>query len=85
MEVEDSSCLYFVIFCVSCPRRVPAEQGQLAKWLVDNSCADRVFFCNSGAEANEAAIKVRGACSTIFFDVFDWFFSSTVFAVPVLA
>lgn len=34
------------------------EQGQLAQWLVDNSCADRVFFCNSGAEANEAAIKL---------------------------
>lgn len=34
------------------------EQGQLAKWLVDNSCADRVFFCNSGAEAVEASIKV---------------------------
>lgn len=36
----------------------PVEQGQLAKWLVDNSCADRVFFCNSGAEAVEASIKV---------------------------
>lgn len=35
------------------------EQGQLAKWLVENSCADRVFFCNSGGEANEAAIKVN--------------------------
>ncbi|CAB1114234.1 unnamed protein product [Ectocarpus sp. CCAP 1310/34] len=34
------------------------EQGQLAKWLVDNSCTDRVFFCNSGAEANEAGIKL---------------------------
>lgn len=34
------------------------EQGELAKWIVDNSCADRVFFCNSGAEANEAAIKL---------------------------
>ncbi len=34
------------------------EQGQLAQWIVDNSCADRVFFCNSGAEANEAAIKL---------------------------
>ncbi len=34
------------------------EQGELAKWLVDHSCADRVFFCNSGAEANEAAIKL---------------------------
>ena len=34
------------------------EQEQLARWLVDNSCADSVFFCNSGAEANEAAIKM---------------------------
>lgn len=33
-------------------------QGELAKWLVANSCADRVFFCNSGAEANEGAIKL---------------------------
>ena len=34
------------------------EQGELAKWLVDHSCADRAFFCNSGAEANEGAIKL---------------------------
>ncbi|BAY25082.1 acetylornithine and succinylornithine aminotransferase [Calothrix sp. NIES-2100] len=34
------------------------EQGELAKWLIQHSCADRVFFCNSGAEANEAAIKL---------------------------
>lgn len=33
-------------------------QGQLAQWLVDHSCADRAFFCNSGAEANEGAIKL---------------------------
>lgn len=33
-------------------------QGELAKWLVEHSCADRAFFCNSGAEANEAAIKL---------------------------
>ncbi len=33
-------------------------QGELAKWLVQNSCADKAFFCNSGAEANEAAIKL---------------------------
>ena len=37
--------------------RIP-EQEELAKWLVSNSCADSVFFCNSGAEANEAAIKL---------------------------
>jgi acetylornithine/succinyldiaminopimelate/putrescine aminotransferase len=30
----------------------------LAKLLVEHSFADRVFFCNSGAEANEAAFKI---------------------------
>ncbi len=30
---------------------------QLAKKLVESSFADKVYFCNSGAEANEAAIK----------------------------
>ncbi|MBE3587063.1 MAG: acetylornithine transaminase [Thermoanaerobacteraceae bacterium] len=33
-------------------------QARLARLLVENSCGDRVFFCNSGAEANEAAIKL---------------------------
>ncbi|MGI5875599.1 MAG: aspartate aminotransferase family protein [Dethiobacteria bacterium] len=33
-------------------------QVKLAKCLVENSQADKVFFCNSGAEANEAAIKL---------------------------
>lgn len=33
-------------------------QVQLAQMLVDHSFADKVFFCNSGAEANEAAIKL---------------------------
>ena len=33
-------------------------QVELASWLTKNSFADRVFFCNSGAEANEAAIKL---------------------------
>ncbi len=33
-------------------------QVELASMLVENSFADRVFFCNSGAEANEAAIKL---------------------------
>ncbi|KAF4346234.1 hypothetical protein G4B88_026810 [Cannabis sativa] len=32
-------------------------QVELAKRLVDSSFADRVFFSNSGTEANEAAIK----------------------------
>lgn len=33
-------------------------QIKLAKLLVENSFADKVFFCNSGAEAIEAAIKL---------------------------
>jgi acetylornithine aminotransferase len=33
-------------------------QADVAALLVENSFADRVFFCNSGAEANEAAIKL---------------------------
>ena len=37
--------------------RIP-EQEQLAAGIVARSCFDRVFFCNSGAEANEAAIKL---------------------------
>ena len=34
------------------------NQGELARNLVERSFADRAFFCNSGAEANEAAIKL---------------------------
>jgi acetylornithine/N-succinyldiaminopimelate aminotransferase len=33
-------------------------QVELAQWLVEHSAGDRAFFCNSGAEANEAAIKL---------------------------
>lgn len=33
-------------------------QIKLARLLVEHSFADKVFFCNSGAEANEAAIKL---------------------------
>ncbi|MDR3120641.1 MAG: aspartate aminotransferase family protein, partial [Clostridiales bacterium] len=33
-------------------------QARLARALVEISCADKVFFTNSGAEANEAALKL---------------------------
>ena len=55
-------------------------QVELAKRLVEQSFADKVFFCNSGTEANEAAIKfarkwarVKGAASA----------AATSAAVPV--
>ena len=34
------------------------EQGRLARLVSERSFGGRCFFCNSGAEANEAAIKV---------------------------
>ncbi len=34
------------------------EQEELSKYLTRQSCAESVFFCNSGAEANESAIKL---------------------------
>ncbi len=34
------------------------QQAHLAEKICKNSCADKVFFANSGAEANEGAIKL---------------------------
>jgi len=57
------------------------QQAQLANWLCENSIADKAFFCNSGAEANEAAIKLarrhasnRGITVSLFVCSFvgDW-------------
>lgn len=57
--------------------RIP-QQEQAAEWLTNHTCADAVFFCNSGAEANEAAIKLArryhakvansGRCEIITFE-----------------
>jgi acetylornithine/N-succinyldiaminopimelate aminotransferase len=38
---------------------------KLAKALVENSCFDQVFFANSGAEANEGAIKLTRKYGTL--------------------
>jgi len=35
-----------------------AVEGELASLLVEHSFAERAFLCNSGAEANEAAMKL---------------------------
>ena len=40
-----------------------APQTELAELLVANSFADKVFMCNSGAEANEAALKLARIAS----------------------
>ncbi|HQJ08201.1 MAG TPA: aspartate aminotransferase family protein [Deltaproteobacteria bacterium] len=45
--------------------RIP-KQEVLARMISENSFPAQVFFCNSGAEANEGAIKlVRRYCNTI--------------------
>ncbi len=46
-EVIHTSNLYYI-----------KPQAELAKLLIENSDMDQCFFCNSGAEANEAAIKI---------------------------
>ncbi|MFC1993947.1 aspartate aminotransferase family protein [Chloroflexota bacterium] len=33
-------------------------QLKLAQLLIENSCLDKAFFCNSGSEANEGAVKL---------------------------
>ncbi len=38
-------------------------QTELAELLIENSFADQVFLANSGAEANEAAIKLARICA----------------------
>lgn len=49
------------------------SQINLAAMLCDNSFADRTFFCNSGAEANEAAIKTARRYSKMTFNTDDRF------------
>ncbi|NJD37501.1 MAG: acetylornithine transaminase [Geobacter sp.] len=44
------------------------QQIELAELLCSHSFADKAFFCNSGAEANEAAIKLARKYSRETFD-----------------
>jgi predicted acetylornithine/succinylornithine family transaminase len=43
------------------------KQIELAKLLVNHSFADKVFFCNSGAEANEGALKLARKYAKLHF------------------
>lgn len=43
-------------------------QIKLAQVLVEHSCLDRVFFCNSGAEANEGAMKLARRYGKLYLD-----------------
>jgi len=64
------------------------QQAALAKWLVENSCAEKVFFCNSGAESNEGAIKLarrhasnRGITDPVIITAHDSFHGRTLAAI----
>lgn len=46
-KINHSSNLYYI-----------KEQGEAAQLMCEVSGLDKVFFCNSGAEANEAALKL---------------------------
>jgi len=43
-------------------------QIRLAELLVQNSCLDKVFFGNSGAEANEGAVKLARRYGKLYLD-----------------
>ncbi len=53
------------------PHSYPAPQVKLAKRLVESSFADRVFYANTGTEANEAAIKFARKYAKVKGEVLD--------------
>lgn len=68
------------------------QQAKLAAWLSANSVADKVFFCNSGAEANEGAIKLarrhasnRGITDPIIITAEQSFHGRTLAAISATA
>jgi acetylornithine/succinyldiaminopimelate/putrescine aminotransferase len=62
---------------------------ELAEWIRDTSMGGRVFFCNSGAEASEAAIKLArkrgGPGRTEFVTVEEGFHGRTMGALALTA
>jgi predicted acetylornithine/succinylornithine family transaminase len=60
---------------------------ELAEWIRDTSMGGRVFFCNSGAEASEAAIKLArkhgGPDRTEFVSLVDGFHGRTMGALAL--
>lgn len=70
---------------------IPA-QAALANWLCTNSIGAKAFFCNSGAEANEAAIKLarrhasnRGITKPIIITAHQSFHGRTLAALTATA
>jgi acetylornithine/N-succinyldiaminopimelate aminotransferase len=57
-EIVDALTEQAKLLLTPSPAFYNAPSLKLAKALVDRSCFDQVFFTNSGAEANEGAIKL---------------------------
>jgi acetylornithine/N-succinyldiaminopimelate aminotransferase len=57
-EIADALTAQAKMLLTPSPAFYNAPSLKLAKALVDHSCFDQVFFTNSGAEANEGAIKL---------------------------
>ena len=76
-EIAEALATQAKLLLTPSPAYYNAQSLALAKALVDRSCFDQVFFANSGAEANEGAIKLarrygalhrNGAYEIITFD-----------------
>lgn len=57
-NVVDAMCKQASVLMNPSPAFYNAPMMELAKLITQNSCFDRIFFANSGAEANEGAIKL---------------------------
>jgi acetylornithine/N-succinyldiaminopimelate aminotransferase len=57
-EIAEALATQAELLLTPSPAFYNAPSLKLAKDLVDRSCFDQVFFANSGAEANEGAIKL---------------------------
>src|SRR6202165_1764214 len=57
-EVAEALAAQAKLLLTPSPAFYNAPSLKLAKALIDRSCFDQVFFANSGAEANEGAIKL---------------------------
>jgi acetylornithine/N-succinyldiaminopimelate aminotransferase len=77
LEIAEALAAQAKLLLTPSPAFYNAPSLKLAKALVDGSCFDQVFFTNSGAEANEGAIKLarrygalhrNGAYEIITFD-----------------
>ena len=56
--IADALAVQSAALLTPSPAFYKAPSLKLARALVEKSCFDQVFFCNSGAEANEGAIKL---------------------------